>query len=106
MKRLVLVMVMTLCVLNGGILLGVLCESNSNVLPDVDNVGCVRAMECVVVTENNGLGTVEDESHNLWLLDDEGLAKGQVLCVWFDDMNTPKNLTDDVILDYCDVIVN
>ena len=106
MKRLVAVMMMAVMVLTGGIVLGVMTESNGEVLADVEHTGQVRAMQCVVVSEDDWLMTLEDECHNLWLLDAGDLCKGDVLCVWFDDMNTPKDLTDDVILDYCDVVVD
>jgi len=103
MKRMVVVMMMAVMVLTGGIVLGMMPESNG---ATVKNVGQVRTIQCVVLGENDGLMTLEDWTHNLWQVDDEDLHKGDVLTVWIDDMNTPEDLTDDVILDYCDVIVD
>ena len=106
MKRLVAVMMMAVMVLAGGIVLGVMTESNGEVLASVEHTGQVRTMQCIVVAEDESVMTVEDECHNLWVMLAGELHKGDVICVWFDDMNTPKDLTDDEILDYCDVVVD
>ena len=106
LKRLIAVMAMAVLVLSGGICLGLLTESNGEVMPAVKGVGEVRAMECVVVGEDENVMVLEDECNNLWLLDAGELCKDDVLHVWLDDMNTPKDLTDDVILDYCNVVVD
>lgn len=106
MKRLVAVMTMAVLVLTGGIVLGMLTESNGEILPTVEYTGQVRTMECVVVGEDDNIMVLEDECHNLWLLDAGELCKDDVLHVWLDDMNTPKDLTDDVILDYCKVMTD
>ena len=106
MKRLVAVMTMAVLVLTGGIVLGMLTESNGEILPTVEHTGQVRAMECVVIEEDGNIMVLEDESNNLWLLNAGELCKDDVLHVWLDDMNTPKDLTDDVILDYCKVMAD
>ena len=106
MKRLIAVMTMAVLVLTGGIVLGMLTESNGEIVPTVEHTGQVRAMECVVIGEDDNIMVLEDECNNLWLLDAGELSKDDMLCVWLDDMNTPKDLTDDVILDYCDVVVD
>ena len=106
MKRLVAVMTMAVLVLTGGIVLGMLTESNGEILPTVEHTGQVRTMECVVIGEDESIMVLEDECNNLWLLDARELCVGDVLNVWLDDVNTPKDLTDDVILNYCEVITD
>lgn len=106
MKRLVAVMTMAVLVLTGGIVLGMMSESNGEVLPSIDSSGQVRSMECEVIEEDGSVKVLEDEQHNLWLLSTRELVVGDVVNVWLDDMNTPKDLTDDVILDYCNLVVD
>ena len=105
MERLIAVMVMAVLVLTCGIFLVAWTEYTGEVAPDADSVGNVRAVDCMVIEQTEGTATLEDEQHNLWLVDDDELMKGDVLCVWLDDMNTEDNLTDDEIIDYlwCEV---
>lgn len=102
----VAVMVMVVLVLTSGIVLGMLTKSNGEVVDSIDKTSNVRAMTCVVVAEHDSVITVEDETHNLWLINDEGYNKGDVLCVWFNNMRTPKDLTDDEVINYCECDVD
>jgi len=106
MKRLVAVMTMAVLVLTGGIVLGMLTESNGDTTPQVQAEGQARVMQCAVIEEDGNVKVLEDECNNLWLLNARELCVGDELCVWLDDVNTPKDLTDDVILNYCEVMTD
>lgn len=104
MKRLVCIMVILIIV--GGIILTKVSVNAEDTVSRANAVGQVRMVECVVYDNTNKLSVFEDEANMLWSVQDTNLHKGQYYVVWLDDMNTPKDFTDDVILDYCEVDTN
>ena len=100
LERLVAVMVMAVLVLTCGVFLVAWATCTDEVTLDANVCGNERAVDCVVVTQEDGTATLKDEQGNLWLVDDDELIEGDKLCVWLDDMNTEDDLTDDEIIDY------
>ena len=98
------VCVLSIAVIVAGLALAFLVNNTEPVGATMQSTGEVRAMQCDVIGEDDNIMVLKDEHNNLWLLDAGELDENDVVCVWFDDMGTPKDLTDDEILDYCEVI--
>jgi len=103
-KRLIVVMTMSIIVFTLGIILIIMYTTDSSAtVSETYPTGTVRQMQAKVI-ETNSFAILKDECNNLWSISVDELSVNDVVCVWLDDMNTPKDLTDDVILKY--VIIN
>lgn len=98
-----MVAIMALAVITVGIGLGYLCYNNVKPLLDNNARGTVRAMQCLVSDSDGELAVLKDETNMLWSVVDVQVCEGEQYIAWIDDMNTPKDLTDDVVIDYVEV---
>lgn len=61
------------------------------------SVGKIRMIGAWYYDTHDGVVTVEDEQGNLWRLRQD-IGEEDFLLLWLDDMGTPSNPTDDVVV--------
>ncbi len=76
------------------------------VIAQAEQMGSVRTVTGVVVTEDSDILTVEDEQGNLWQMVTEEYTIGDSVMVWLADNNTPNNVVDDTIVDVVELITD
>lgn len=62
------------------------------------NDGTIRLIGAVIVDDNEGLYTLEDDNGNLWEVADVCIYEDDFLLLWIADNHTPDDLTDDLII--------
>ena len=60
--------------------------------------GTIRMVGAEVVSDKDGLYTLEDETGNLWEVADVNIVPDDFLLLWIADCGTPDDVTDDIIL--------